>query len=265
MNNLSKNINAFILFSCLKFKKMFSFKVNVISQTVGMFINNLAFLFIWWLLYKRFGNINGYSFRETFLIEGFVALFYAFFFLFIGGITKLSEYVNQDKILDLQLYPVNPLTILITKSGAPSQFGDFLQGTLMIVIYLFLNSKRWGWIFASVILATIGLFGVSLIFNSLIFFFPKVLHGFSNIIENIYIGGSMYPSQNFRGVFRYILYAVLLIPIISFPVEVLRGFLHPSFLIYTIIAVIMANVLGYFLWNKGIKRFESGSGGGIVE
>lgn len=263
--NFKKNLTAFVLFNQLKLRKMFIFKANLVSQTIGMIINNLAFLFVWWMLYLRFGSINGYSIKEMFLIEGFVAIFYAFFFLFIGGVGKLSDYLVQDRVLDLQLYPVNPLTILATKSGNPSQFGDLLQGTVMILIYLSFNPSGWFWLLCGLILATIGLFGVSLIFNSLVFFFPRSLNAFAEIIENIYIGGSMYPSGNFTGALRYLLYVVLLIPIISFPVEVTRGLLHPSFLLYTLLAVIASNIFGYFLWSQGIKRVESGSSGGIVE
>jgi ABC-2 type transport system permease protein len=265
MDSLSLNLKTFMLFSKLKIKRMLMFKANLISQTIGMILNNLAFLLIWRLLFQRFGSINGYSMKEIVLIEGFVAIFYAFFYLLFGGVMKLSEYLNQDRILDLQLYPVNPLTILTTKSGAPSQFGDFLQGVAMIIIYLTINPSSWLWVIIGLILTIVGIYGVSLFFNSLIFFFPQTLTAFSEVIDTIYVGGSMYPSQNFTGTFRYLLYLTLLIPVVSFPIEVIRGIFSPTFLLYTLTAVILINLLGYAVWKAGIKRVESGSTGGIIE
>lgn len=265
MNKIKLNLKTFILFSRLKIKKMLLFKANLISQAVGMILNNMAFLLIWWLLLQRFGSINGYTFKEIILIEGFVAIFYAFFYLFFGGVMKLSDYLNQDRILDIQLYPASPLVILTTKSGAPSQFGDFIQGTAMLAIYLYFSPAAWFWIIIGLILSVAGMYGVSLFVNSLVFFFPKTLTAFAEIVDNIYIGGAMYPSQNFTGAFRYMLYLILLIPIVSYPIEVIRGIFSPFTLIYTIVAVVGINLLGYFVWKKGIKRVESGSTGGIVE
>lgn len=259
------DLRAFWLFTILKLKKIWSFKANLISQITGMFINNLFLILMWWLLFARFGSINGYSFKEIILIYGFSALFYAFFYLFFGGAMKLSDYISQDRFLDLQLYPVNPLTILSTKSGAASQIGDFLQGSLMIIIYLFLNPSSLPWIILGILITVFGLFGVTLFFNSILFFFPKILDSFWMFIDNLYIGVSMYPSKNFSGILRYFLYFLLAIPLISFPVEIARGFLSPKFFIVSFLAAILANFLGFLLWNKGIKKVESGSSGGIVE
>lgn len=265
MNKIKLNLKTFVLFSRLKVKKMLLFKANLISQAAGMILNNMAFLLIWWFLLQRFGSINGYTFKEIILIEGFVAIFYAFFYLFFGGVMKLSDYLNQDRILDVQLYPASPLVILTTKSGAPSQFGDFIQGLAMLIIYLNFNPSAGPWIVIGLVLSVAGMYGVSLFVNSLVFFFPKTLTAFAEIIDNIYIGGSMYPSQNFTGAFRYLLYLMLLIPIVSYPIEVVRGVFSPVALVYTVTAVVGINLLGYLVWKKGLRRVESGSIGGIVE
>ena len=76
INYISKNFVAYWLFTKLKFKKIISFKTNLIFQTVGMFLNNLASFSVWILLLNRFGNINGYSIKEIMLIHGFCNLFF---------------------------------------------------------------------------------------------------------------------------------------------------------------------------------------------
>jgi ABC-type uncharacterized transport system permease subunit len=265
MNYLRKNIQAFWLFTSLKFKKTLTFKTNLFAQMFGMFINNMALFTVWWLLIKRFGSINGYGVMEMLLIQGIVAVFYALFFWFFGGISKLGEFINQDKFLDLQLYPVSPLTVLMTKSGSPSQFGDFIQGILFLGMYVAYNPSSIPAILAGILLITFGLVGVMLFFNSLIFYNQKIVNVFTDLIDNIYIGASMYPSGNFRGFFRVLLYGIMLIPIVAFPIEVARGFLSSEYILYTTICVVLVNCLGYFVWRCGVRRVESGNGGGIVE
>lgn len=265
MNYLVKNLKAFVLFTNLKFKRVIAFKTNLFVQTIGMVINNVASFSVWWLLLQRFGSINGYGLIDIFLIQGFGSMFHGLFFWFVGGVSKLSEYLNQDRFLDLQLYPVSPLTILLTKSGSPSQFGDFLEGFIFLSIYAFYNPASIPILVIGVLLVTAGLVGVMLFFNSFLFFNQGILGTFADLIDNIYIGASLYPSQNFQGLFKYLLYAILLIPIVSFPIEVARGFLSYNFLIWTIIAVAGINTAGYFLWKVGVRKAESGSSGGVVE
>lgn len=265
MNYLKQNLKAFWLFTDLKFKKVLTFKTNLILQTLGMFINNLALFSVWYLLLYRFGSINGYGMLELILITGFVAVFYAFFFWFFGGVAKLGEYLNQDRFLDLQLYPVSPLTILLTKGGNASQLGDFVQGFVFLAIYAAYNPASIPILIIGVFLVTFGLLGVMLFFNSIIFFNPKIVDVFTQLIQNIYLGASQYPSQNFQGLFKFILYAILLIPIVAFPIEAARGFMSPTVLLWTVLTVIGINIAGYMLWQAGVRKVESGSSGGVVE
>ena len=259
------NLEVWWLFTKLKLKKMWMFKANLISQSIGMIINNIAFLGIWWLLLKRFGSINGYSFREIILIQGYVGIVYAFFYLLFAGTTKLADYVNQDRFLDLQLYPVNPLAILMTKSGSASQFGDFVEGTTLMIYYCSADPGKTWIVLAAIIITIVGLTGVSLFTNSLIFYFRNLNDGLTQLVDNAYIGAAMYPSQTYSPMVRNIMMGLLVIPLVSVPLESARGLTHPAFMIGSAIVAILINVLGYFLWQNGIKRVESGSGGGVVE
>jgi hypothetical protein len=106
---MGKNWRAYWLLTHRKWQKTISFKTNLVLQIGGMMINNLAFLFVWYLLFARFGTVNGYSFLEIVLIQGYVAVFFAVFFWFVGGVARyLSEYLEEDKFLDLQLYQLHP-------------------------------------------------------------------------------------------------------------------------------------------------------------
>lgn len=263
---MAKNWQAFWFFTGLKFKKVLSFKFNLITQTVAMFLNNLGLVVIWALLYARFGSINGYTFKETILLEGYVAIFFALFFWYVGGVVKsLGEYLEQDRFLDLQLYPTNVLVLLTTKSGDPSQFGDFFHGVLFLGIYAWWNPSTFIYMLVGIFLTVVGLYGISLFVCSIVFFLPQGRNIFTDLIMNIYVGAPMYPSQNFKGWVRYLFYLLLVIPVATMPIEVVRGSITPWNLLIVLATVMVINILGLTLWNIGIKRVEGGSGGGIVD
>lgn len=264
---MANNWRAFWLLTGLKWKKTLTFRANLIAQATAMIINNLGFLLAWGLMFSRFGNINGYTIKEIVLIQGFVALFYAIFYWFFGGVARsLAEYVEQDRFLDLQLYPINPLVILTTKSGEPTQFGDFVEGIILTGLYVFWYPSSLWLILLSLVLIITGIYGMTLMVNCIIFFLPSARDSLAKLVENIYIGGSMYPSDNFKGFFRNLFFAIGLIPIVSYPVEAVRhGYFPLSQLLITVSAVILVNVIGLWMWKMGIRRLESGSGGGIIE
>lgn len=260
-----KNLHVWLLFTKLKLKKMWLFKANLISQTIGMMFNNLAFLGIWWLLLQRFGTINGYGFREIVLIQGYVMVVYAFFYLLFAGTTKLSDFINQDRFLDLQLYPVNPLAVLLTKSGSPSQFGDFIEGTILLIYYCAIDPSKTLTVLSAIVITIVGMTGVSLLVNSLILYIRNMNDGLSQLVDNAYIGATMYPSQTYSPTVKIIMMTLLVIPLVSTPIESARGIVHPSFMIGSAIVAILVNVIGYYLWQNGVKKVESGSSGGVIE
>lgn len=263
---MGKSWNAYWLFTGLKFKKVLQFPASLIAQAVAMILNNIGFLVAWGLLFARFGDINGYTIWELILLQGYTAIFYAIFFWFIGGVAKSTfEYIDRDRLMDLQLYPLNPLLLLTTKSGEATQWGDMLEGVVLMGIYLWHDPVSLPLVVICLILTIAGLYGITLFVSSIAFFIPRGGEFFSDLIQNIYVGGSMYPSQNFTGITRTVFYALLLVPIIFYPIEAVRGLLAPKYLLVSLFFVILINILGLTLWNIGIKRLESGSSGGIVD
>ena len=259
-----ENINTYLYLTNLKFKKMMSFKTELIVQTVGMILNNLAFFSIWYLLILRFGTINGYKLEDFLLLEGYLALIFAIYFLLFGGVTKLYQFLNQDSFLDMQLYPASPLAVTLTKSGAPSQFGDLIQGLLFLVYYAYLYPDKIGIMIIGLILILVGFFGIMLFLNSFAFFYPGLSSVFEDLFGNVYISASMYPSENYKGVLRNILFILMVIPVICMPIEVVRGLYGREALLITLYCVIGINILGYLLWRTGIRKAESGSSRSMI-
>ncbi len=262
---LKKDLGAFVLFTRLKIKRILSFKAGFFMQAIGMLINNTAFMLIWYLLFKRFGNINGYTIKEIFLLQGSLVTSYSIFFFFLAGSVKLDEYLYEDKFLDMQLYPVSTLVVLTTKSGDASQWGDGLEGLILLGIYSFWNPSAIPWILIAIVLIIVGWYGVFLSLNSVLFWRPRLRKVLQEVGYNVFLGGGFYPTDNFKGFLRYLFTFLLFIPIMGYPLEVVRGAMGWRYLLITIGVIIGINIVGFILWGKGVKKVESGSSSGIVE
>ncbi len=164
----------------------------------------------------------------------------------------------------MQLYPISPLTLLITKGGNASQLGDFIQGGILMGIYAFFEPSSLLWLISLSIISIVGVFGVTLFVNSLIFFFPKLLR-LSDFIIQVFLGAGLYPSQNFQGAIKWFLYIAMVFAFVFYPVEVMRHYLSPAVLLISISCAVGINPLAFKTWSLGIRRVESGRGGGVVE
>lgn len=262
---LKQDLLAYFWFSSFKLKKILSFKTSFYLQAGFMFINNIFLIFAWWLLFQNFGNINGYSFRDIIFIHGFLSLWYAILLILFEGVLSLGEIISKDGLLNYQLYPVSALGVILARGKSLSVYGDFLYGLVFLIIYLILGgSLNIPIAMIALIISILGMFGIFLVLNSLAFFIPNIL-GIQDLIFNFFLGSGFYPSQNFQGISKTILNILLITALVFIPLEVVGGFSSFYFLIYTLIAAIILNLTGFWLWDKGLKRAESGSGGGLVE
>ena len=168
-------------------------------------------------------------------------------------------------VLNYQLYPVSTLAVILARGKSLSIYGDLIWGIVLLVIYSFLALNLNFWVLSlCLIVSTFAIFGFFLMINSLLFFLPNVVT-LQNFILEVFIGAGFYPSQNFTGVIKVILWLIPVFPIIFIPLEVSHNFLSAQNLIYTFLVAILLNFVGFWLWNKGLAKTESGNQAGSVE
>jgi ABC-2 type transport system permease protein len=66
------------------------YRVGFIMQIAGMIINNSAFLFFWWVLYRNSGSIAGYTFSDVLILWALASSTYGLNHILFGNVRELS-------------------------------------------------------------------------------------------------------------------------------------------------------------------------------
>ncbi len=192
---LSKNI-----------KNSAALKADFIISILGMFINNISFLVIWFSFISTVGIINGWGNNDIFGLYGFSCIAYGIIRGFLSGIDNLPVLIATGG-LDRFLYtPKNKIIKVATSSFGISAMGDLLFGIVCLTIYLSninLNISIFLIILALIIFACMAnlsflLFAMSISFH---FMDGKEL---SAVIYDLFILPTTFNSGLIQGVLRII-------------------------------------------------------------
>ena len=197
-------------------KNFFSFYLNLVRTSIrasisvrGAFLlesalmvaNNLIFVFIWWIFFRQFKEIAGWTMRDLIILNAIGMGAYGLMLICFGGIKFISKIILNG---DLDPFMTQPKNLLIHLVSSKSQ------------------SKGWGYLMTTV--ALIGLGGLAT-FPAL----PLIGLGVVSRVPGVYIGFCYRPQLHFlvwpcgkrvQKVLR------IFIPI--FPLSLEHLFRHPS-------------------------------------
>lgn len=254
-----KNIKLALLNIKKNFDNAKELKSSFITTIIGMCINNIAFLILWYNFGKLMGNLNGWEAYDVFGLYGFSCASYGIVNAFFYGIFNLPTSIatgNFDKYLAT---PKNTLLKVSTSSISTSAIGDLIYGIICFIIYCFIIKISLVKLLLSIfmmILITVIYFAFALICMSISFYFmdgEDVSHGF----HNMFLSVSLYQGGAFTGVLRFIfIYIMPSLLVGALPVEILK-----TMSINGILLIVLATIfwLTFSIWffYKSLKKYES--------
>lgn len=234
-------------------------KSTFIISIVGMMLNNIAFLFLWYYFGKTVGVINGWEAMDIFGLYGFNGIAYGIVMTFFYGVTNIPTYITTGNLDKYLLTPKNTLMKIATSKVSTSAIGDLLFGLICFVIYMFytkmsLNSFLLSFIL--IIVATIIFFSFVLISMSISFYLmdgEKV----SESIYGLFLNNSLYHGGAFTGILRVIF--IFLVPSLlvgSVQVETIKNSSGIT-IIFIILMAIFWLMLSILFFYKSLKKYDS--------
>ena len=145
--------------------------VNVLMMT----INNLSFIFMWWVIFHNKGNINGWTFSEMALLFAVSNNAFATYALFARGIQNLPEYISNGNLDNYLLTPRSSLFIVSTSESTFANWGDYLTGFIMYFLSGYVGWKTFFLMLLTSFLAFVILYSVRLIVSCFAFLPSGVL------------------------------------------------------------------------------------------
>lgn len=205
-------------------------RIPFIIAVIGMMLNDLAFIVIWYYFGVVAEGLNGWTAMDMFGVIGFATFGFGLAFTTFGGVRYLPDVVQTA---NLDKYFMNPKNILLRVSTMhfdSSAMGDTVFGAIVLGIWMYYTNFVDGKfvitilsILALSISAAIYMYSFSLISNSIAFYFldsRSLAQGLWELIgtPSFFHGGAFQGAL--RKIFLFIIPAMLLG---SYPVEVIKG------------------------------------------
>lgn len=237
-------------------------RANLIFQAALMLLNNLGFFAIWWALFNNVPKIRGWVLADMQLLYGFSTAAYGVTVLLAGGVRQISRWVDQGELDPLLVQPKPTWLYAVGSRAQASGLGDVLSGIFFLAISGRISLTTTPLAAACVLCGACVFLGSALAFYSLAFWVPRT-EILSRQLLDFLIMFSLYPESLFSGALRALLFSAMPAAFISYlPVQVIRD-AAPGALLWLLLGAAASLALGITIFQRGIKRYASGSRFGI--
>ena len=254
-----KNIKFAILSIKKNFKNEKELKSSFIISVVGMALNNIAFLIIWYYFGKTIGNINGWKPMDIFGLYGYGTTAYGIVASLLSGMFNIPNYISSGNFDKYLLTPKNILLKVSTSKISTSAFGDLLFGVVCFFVFAFYTKLTLIQLILSILLiifASIIFYSFSLICMSVSFYLMDG-HNVSQGLYGMFLSNSLYHGGAFTGLLRVIFTFIMPSLLLgALPVEIVKE-LSISRLIMMLLLTIFWLILSIMLFYKSLKKYES--------
>ena len=234
-------------------------KSAFIISIVGMMLNNVAFLFLWYYFGKTVGELNGWKAEDIFGLYAFTTVSYGIVSGFLNGIFSIPTYISTATLDNYLLTPKNILLKIATSRVSTSAFGDLLYGIICFIFFIILRNLSITQILFSIllmILVTVIFYAFSTICMSISFY---VMDGqnVSSGFYNMFLSNSLYHGGAFTGILRFVFTFIMPSLLLgAVPVELVNNFTVDKLLIMIIFSIFWL-VVAILFFNKSLKKYES--------
>ena len=235
------------------------YRAAFITQVVFMMLNNLAYFMFWALYFDKFKQVRGWTLQDMLLLFGIAATSWGIAAYFFGNFTTLSEIIAQGR-LDYYLSLPRPVLLhTLASRSIGSGMGDLIYGLGSYLLSGYLSPDGFLRYLIGVFAGVAIFIAFLTIVQSLSFWLGNTT-AISQLALNALLTFSLYPRSLFDGAAKLILLTILPAALIgSVPAEFVKVFSWPVLLqILGSSAILLA--LSVWIFYRGLKRYESGSG-----
>jgi|CXWL01.1.fsa_nt_gi ABC-2 type transport system permease protein len=253
-----KNIILGLEMTKLSILSAMEYRVAFVTQVLGMLINNTSFIILWFIFFQRFPVLRGWTFHDSTVIFAISTIVFALVMIFCRGVFELARGITRGELDYYLSFPKNVLWHVAVSKTEISAIGDLLTG---VFLFIFLGDFSIANIlkFSTVcILGAVIFFNFIVITQSMAFYFGHFEEAAETLFHAL-LGISLYPQTVFHGTLKVLMMTI--IPayfMATLPVEIMRSFDLQKLAMVLLYAVI-STILMIIIFNKGLKKYESGS------
>lgn len=231
-------------------------------QFAFMVANNLIFFIMWGIFFGRFEEVRGWRLADMAALFGIASGGFGLGVIFAAGSRDLARVILEGDLDTFLTQPKHPLLHCIASRSNPSGWGDFASAYIFLAMSGYLTVPTF--VLSLVAMACGGTVLISsiVIIQCMAFWVPNSTTLTKQIAEFLNLF-SAFPKTVFSGSLKVVLYTVLPAGFISYlPVELVRDFSARD-LLYVVGATVAYVAIAFWVFHRGLRRYESGNRFGV--
>lgn len=263
MKAIKKNLKLILIKSKLAIMEYFEYRTSLFFYTLGSFTWSLGGVLTQKFLFDQIQILKGWTFGEIALLNAIYNFAFAFFIMFSWGAVygEFRRAVREGGLDTVITKPMPHRLMLTFGSFDIVGFLHLIPSTAILILAFKIQAFHFGIIRVSLCLFyfLLGQF----IINSIIYLFYAStfwLTSAEHISSAFWSieGLSKTPLEILPKSLRIFLLTLIPIGFVAYiPTKALMGELSPWFLVYTIIFVIILELINRTVWKAGLRRYES--------
>jgi ABC-2 type transport system permease protein len=234
------------------------YRVSFITQVVGMFLNNSAFIVFWLVLYSNLGDINGYAFGDVMFLWALTALGFGLAGVFLGNATQLSRTIYTGELDVYLLQPKPPLINFLLSRMSISAWGDIAYGILLFAFTQPPDPLRAALFALFSVLMALVLVSLRVFYHSATFFLGNA-EDFAATASDLVLSFALYPGSIFEGPVLLLLHSLIPAALIAYiPVRLVHSF-DPVTMLLLLAGDGAVMLAAWGAFRLGLRRYESGN------
>lgn len=234
------------------------YRTSLVSQVLGMFINDGLWVAFWILYFTRFPVLRGWTLEDVLVLWAGLTTSFGLAIGLMVNCARIPALVVRGQLDYYLALPKPVLLHLLVSQINLTNLGDLLFGPILLLVMVKLTWTKLLIFLVTVLLAATVLLGFSVLVGSLVFFIGNS-ETVSGQLFNALLHFSTYPTTIFDAGVKFVLFTLVPAGFVStLPVELMREFHWVGFAQLLGGALLFLG-LGVAVFQAGLRRYESGN------
>lgn len=253
-----KTIKFFFALLHTSIRASISLRGAFLLESTLMIANNLVFVVMWWIFFRQFKEIAGWTLRDMIALNAIGMGAYGLMQICFGGVKQLSRVILSGDLDPFMTQPKNLLIHLISSKSFSKGWGHLMTTAILLILGDLTTPVVLLLVLLSIISGCLVFTSVAIIAHSLVFWLGGIESVSRKYCDSLFLF-TLYPTHIYSGLLQIVMFTLIPAGIIGYiPVELLRNFS------FTNLALLLSSSIAFFIlafivFNLGLKRYESGN------
>lgn len=263
MRQIKRMLRMHKIFVAQELKRMMEYKGDFIVGIIGFLFAQCTNMLFLWIIFRQIPSLMGWTLNQVVFIYGFSLIPKGIDHLLFDNLWAIGHWTVRKGDFDKYLTrPVNTLFHVMVERLQIDALGELIIGIALICITLPSVAIQWSLlkillIIAVIPFATLIYTGIKIATAAIAFWTKRS----GNITFMFYMVNDFakYPVSIYNNAVKFIITYIIPFAFTAYyPAEYILTGNNPLFNIgLTVVISLILMVIGIFVWNKGIRAYES--------